>query len=125
LVIDTYVELSPGAAMKLFTQAGVPLAFSIDFEAGGINQQVKRLMLGRGRELDAELAGTAAEGGVVRDRQIDLQQQEQGANQALSLPKREVVGFAQKQSAQDGSIAIELRAAGACGRQMIEPAIDG
>jgi hypothetical protein len=72
---------------------------------------VKRLKLKYRRELDEEFAGRAAEGGVMRDRQVDLQQQEQGAGQALSLAKGELIGLAHQQGAQDSDISVKLRAA--------------
>ncbi len=61
-----------------------PLAGSAQLQAGAVHQQVHGLSPAV-RPWHVQRPGPAAQGGMVRDRQIQAEQPEEGADQALGL----------------------------------------
>ena len=76
-------------------------------------------------QLDRESASPPAKCGVVRHGQIDLQQKEQRVDKSLSLAQWQVIDFAHKQGAADGSISIDQGATAPGSLVRVEPAVNG
>src|SRR5512135_2274067 len=105
LGIDSQMELQPGPTLRVAMLSDFPLPLAIDLQPGAVEDQVER-PLGTFGQRDAKRGGAAAEGGVIRDGQVQAHQAEEGPGEPLGGLQGEVINGPQGQQAWDRQIAV-------------------
>src|SRR3954468_2398923 len=110
--VHTKVQFPPGPALAGTVLLDQPLAGPTQLPPCAVHQQMHGLgiapCIGVTRPWPGHLQGgcPAAQGGVVRDRQIEAEQADDGADQPFGLPVRQTEHSAERQSRQDGELGI-------------------
>src|SRR3954468_6443604 len=110
--IHTEVQCPPGPALAGTVLLDQPLAGPTQLQPCAVHQQMHGLGIapctGVTRPWPGHLQGgcPAAQGGVVRDREIEAEQADDGADQPFGLPVRQTEHSAERQSREDGELGI-------------------
>ena len=89
--VQTNVQFAPGPARPGAMFLDQPLACTTEFQARAVHQQVKRLAVtARSWARHLQRFRPAAQGGVVRHGQSEPEQVDDGTDQSLGLPQRQV-----------------------------------
>src|SRR3954464_14173152 len=110
--IHTEVQFPPGPALARTVLLDQPLAGPTQLQPCAVHQQMHGLGIapctGVTRPWPGHLQGgcPAAQGGVVRDREIEAEQADDGADQPFGLPVRQTEHSAERQSREDGELGI-------------------
>jgi hypothetical protein len=115
------VQLPPGAPLTVAVKADFPLSFAKYLHSRRVNYEVKRLARATAGQVNLKSLAPAAEGGVVRDGQVQLHQLHQRQEQALGGAQSEVIHLLQGCHTQDGGVGIGLRPAAFATLLLIDP----
>ncbi len=96
------MQLAPGPAHFRAVFLDQPLARAVELQAGAIHQQVHALAVpARSWPWNLQRLGPAAQRGVVRHRQSEPKQADDGADQALCLTQGQMEDSLERQCGQD------------------------
>src|SRR3954470_23143000 len=105
-------RLQAGRALAVTVLLDQPLAGPTQLQPCAVHRQMHGLGIapctGGTRPWPGHLRGgcPAAQGGVVRDREIEAEQADDGADQPFGLPVRQTEHSAERQSREDGELGI-------------------
>jgi hypothetical protein len=117
------VKLAPGAAVFCLVLTDLPLTFAEYFKPRGIEYEMFNSMRML-PELDFKASSPPGKLRVMRRSQIDSHHLENGADEALSLPKRQMKDFTKSEAAENCGIGIGIRPASTARLAMIEPLVE-
>ena len=87
-LINADVDLAPDAPFGAAVLAGIPFAFTLDLDAGAIDQQVQRALRATIWNVHRKRPLASADGAEVRNVPIEARQPQEAFHKARRLPKR-------------------------------------
>lgn len=100
------MQLAPHSPLLLAVFTNFPFAFAIDFEAGGINDQVSHRALAGEAVIDVDGLGPLADTVVVRRLQRHRHQLEQRVNEAFQGSQRQLEQAFYHQGCLNGCVTV-------------------
>ena len=88
--IEADMQLAPGAPPAGAMFLNQPFTWAAQLQARTVDQKVDRSASGAGLRRQLQALGAPAEGGEVRHRQVEAEQLEDRADQALGLAQRQM-----------------------------------
>ena len=107
--VHAQVEFAPRAAAHVSMLPHFPFAFSIDFDAGRVHDQVQWLGRGAARQLNLQRAPPPAQRRVVRHGQFQAQQCDHRTGQPFGGSERQTGHLFQSRHAEDGRVGVGAR----------------
>jgi hypothetical protein len=95
--VDTDMQLPPGSAAGRSVLFDQPFAGATELQAGAVHQQMDRAGSGSPQLRHLQRLGPAAQGGMVRYREVEPKQSNDGADQSLGLPQCQAEHHAHRQ----------------------------
>lgn len=118
-------ELTPYPALVRPMFSHFPLTLAKHFEAGGIDDQVSDVPLGKGAVCHLHRAGPLAHAAIVRGAQWRIHQRKQRVEQALGRSQRKTENPFEHEKGADGLVGVELTASPATMVILMEPVVHG